>query len=366
MTNEKFDRVFGLPARMEDAPLTQDYMDIAASVQAVLEEAVLALTRGLAAEYPHKNLCLAGGVALNCVANGRILRDGKFEQIWIQPAAGDAGGAVGAALAGYHAFADGGRRTNSASAGDFMGGAFLGPSFSQTEIAQRLLAEGARFDTLDDETILLDQTAKALADGRAVGWFQGRMEFGPRALGNRSILADPRSAEMQKVLNLKVKYRESFRPFAPAVLAEDARDWFDLDRPSPYMLLVAEVAHRRRRDLNADDRCRGGLDKLKTLRSEIPAVTHVDYSARVQTVHRETNPRFHGLLRAFKQKTGCPVLVNTSFNVRGEPIANTPEDAFRCLMGTEIEMLVIGNCVLHKERQNPNLVLDYRDAFDPD
>jgi carbamoyltransferase len=366
MTNGKFERLFGLPVRSEDAPLTQDHMDIAASVQVVLEEAVLALTRALAAEYPHKNLCLAGGVALNCVANGKILRDRTFERVWIQPAAGDAGGAVGAALAGYYSFGNGERIVNIPTTEDCMSGAFLGPCFPQAEIEQRLAAEGARFEVVNDQATLIDQTAQALADGRAVAWFQGRMEFGPRALGNRSILADPRSPEMQKTLNLKVKYRESFRPFAPAVLAEDARDWFDLDRPSPYMLLVAEVASHRRHNLNAEDQSRSGLDKLNALRSEIPAVTHVDYSARVQTVHRETNPLFHSLLREFKKKTGCPVLVNTSFNVRGEPIANTPEDAFRCLMGTEIEMLVIGNCILHKERQNPNLVLDYRNAFDPD
>jgi carbamoyltransferase len=366
MTNEKFARLFGLPVRAEDAPLTQDHMDIAASVQAVLEEAVLALARSLGEEHPSKNLCLAGGVALNCVANGKLLRDGRFEQIWIQPAAGDAGGAVGAALAAYHGFAAQPRVKGAASGGDHMRGSYLGPAFPEEETRARLTAEGARFDVIDDEAALLETTAQALADGRAVGWFQGRMEFGPRALGNRSILADPRSPEMQKTLNLKVKYRESFRPFAPAVLAEDAPEWFDLDRPSPYMLLVAEVAERRRRGLADDDARRAGLDKLKALRSEIPAVTHVDYSARVQTVHADTNPRFHGLLRAFKQKTGCPVLVNTSFNVRGEPIAHTPEDAFRCLMGTEIDMLVIGNCVLHKERQNPNLKLDYRNAFDPD
>jgi carbamoyltransferase len=298
------------------------------------------------------------------VANGKILRDGKFEQIWIQPAAGDAGGAVGAALAGYYAFGRGDRQLNGAH--DQMSGCYLGPSYTESEIRERLWAEGARFEVIDDEAALLDVTAQALADGRAVGWFQGRMEFGPRALGNRSILADPRSREMQKLLNLKVKYRESFRPFAPAVLAEDAPDWFELDRPSPYMLLVAEVARHRRCTMKPGDEDLIGLDQLKALRSDIPAVTHVDYSARIQTVHRATNPRFHGLLRAFKQKTGCPVLVNTSFNVRGEPIANTPEDAFRCLMGTEIEMLVIGNCVLHKERQNPNLALDYRNAFDPD
>jgi carbamoyltransferase len=364
MTNEKFDRLLGLPPRGENDPLTQQHMDIAASAQAVLEEAVLSLTRALAAEYHQRNLCLAGGVALNCVANGKILRDGKFEQIWIQPAAGDAGGAVGAALAGYYAFGPGDRKLNGAQ--DQMSGCYLGPAYTETEIRERLWAEGARFDVIDEEAALLDATAQALADGRAVGWFQGRMEFGPRALGNRSILADPRSREMQKTLNLKVKYRESFRPFAPAVLAEDATDWFELDRHSPYMLLVADVARDRRCATKGEDQHLVGLDQLKALRSEIPAVTHVDFSARVQTVHHTTNPRFHGLLRAFKQKTGCPVLVNTSFNVRGEPIANTPEDAFRCLMGTEIEMLVIGNCVLHKERQNPNLALDYRNAFDPD
>jgi carbamoyltransferase len=366
MTNAKFDRLFGCPARAEDDPLTRHHMDIAASVQVVMEDVALAITRSLAAEYGVKNLCLAGGVALNCVANGKILRDSKFDQIWIQPSAGDAGGALGAALAGYYALSGNDRQLHGASAGDFMSGAFLGPSFTETETRQRLLAEGARFEVVEDESTLLDQTAQALAEGRAVGWFQGRMEFGPRALGNRSILADPRSREMQKILNLKVKYRESFRPFAPAVLAEEVQDWFELDRASPYMLFVADVAHRRRYELNEEDHHRYGLDKLNAVRSQIPAVTHVDFSARVQTVHRETNPRFHGLLRAFKQKTGCPVLVNTSFNVRGEPIVNTPEDAFRCLMGTEIEMLVIGNCVLHKVRQNPNLILDYRDAFDPD
>jgi carbamoyltransferase len=367
MTNEKFAGLFGMPATPEGQPLTQKHMDIAASVQVVLEEAMLRLTRGLAAEYGQKNLCLAGGVALNCVANGKIACDGKFDQIWIQPASGDSGGAVGAALLGYHYTGDNERRFNrGASDDDAMCGSLLGPSFTDEQIAQRLRSEGARFEMVADTEVLLDRTAQALADGRAVGWFQGRMEFGPRALGNRSILADPRNAEMQKTLNLKVKYRESFRPFAPSVLAEDAREWFDLDRPSPYMLLVANVAESRRLETTADQNHLSGFDKLKAPRSQIPAVTHVDYSARVQTVHRETNPRFHGLLQAFKKKTGCPVLVNTSFNVRGEPIACTPEDAFRCLMGTDIEMLVIGNCILLKEWQNPNLVLNYRDAFDPD
>jgi carbamoyltransferase len=362
MINDKFDRLFGVPRRDEREPLTQTHMDIAASAQVVLEEAMLLLTRGLAAEYPQRNLCLAGGVALNCVANGKILRDGKFDQIWVQPAAGDAGGALGAALVAYHYQTNEARKPK---AGDGMSGAFLGPSYGEEETRQRLTAEGARFEVVDDEPALLDRTAQALADGRAVGWFQGRMEFGPRSLGNRSILADPRNREMQRTLNLKVKYRESFRPFAPAVLAEDVSDWFEFDRPSPYMLLVADVGQRRRVESNGADHL-DGLDKLKVIRSEIPAVTHVDYSARVQTVHRETNPRFHALLSAFKAKTGCPVLVNTSFNVRGEPIACSPEDAFRCLMGTEIEMLVVGNCILYKDRQNPNLILDYRNAFDPD
>jgi carbamoyltransferase len=364
MTNDKFARLFGLPVRDESEPPTQQHMDIAASAQVVLEDVVLAMTRGLAAEYGRKNLCLAGGVALNCVANGKILRDGKFDEIWIQPAAGDAGGALGAALAAYYAQTGSTRGLNGAQ--DGMQGAYLGPSFNDSEIRSRLVAEGAQFDVVEDEERLLDQTAEALADGQAVGWFQGRMEFGPRALGNRSILADPRSTVMQRTLNLKVKYRESFRPFAPAVLAEDAEAWFELDRASPYMLLVADVAHLHRTPLNSQDELLPGLEKLKIRRSDIPAVTHVDYSARVQTVHRETNSRFHALLSAFKEKTGCPVLVNTSFNVRGEPIAHTPEDAFRCLMGTEIEMLVIGNCVLRKNRQNPNLTLDYRNAFDPD
>jgi carbamoyltransferase len=367
MTNEKFASLFGMPATPEGQPLTQKHMDIAASVQVVLEEAMLRLTRSLAAEYGQKNLCLAGGVALNCVANGKIARDGKFDHIWIQPAAGDAGGAIGAALLGYHYAGDNERFLNGGTPSvDAMSGSFIGPSFTDEEIAQRLTAEGARFEMVEDTEVMLDRTAQALAEGCAVGWFQGRMEFGPRALGNRSILADPRNAEMQKTLNLKVKYRESFRPFAPAVLAEDAQEWFDLDRPSPYMLLVADIAQGKRLETKAGQNDLSGLDKLKVPRSQIPAVTHVDYSARVQTVDRETNPRFHGLLQAFKKKTGCPVLVNTSFNVRGEPIACTPEDAFRCLMGSEIDILVIGNCMLRKEWQNPNLLLNYRDAFDPD
>jgi len=361
MINDKFEELFGHPARSEDAPLGQIHMDIAASVQSALDHIMICLTRGIADEYGRDRLCLAGGVALNCVSNGKILRDGRFKEVWIQPAAGDAGGAVGAALAAYHIFLGQGRTPHDG--GDGMSGTYLGPAFSDAEIEERLRAEGARFDVISDETTLIETTARALADEQAVGWCQGRMEFGPRALGNRSILADPRSAAMQRTLNMKVKYRESFRPFAPSVLAEDAADWFDLDRPSPYMLLVADVIERRHRPVDAT---LAGLAQLNVPRSEIPAVTHVDYSARVQTVHSDTNPRFHRLLSEFKRLTGCPVLVNTSFNVRGEPIVCSPEDAFRCLMGTDIEMLAIGNCILYKHQQNPALLLNYRDAFDPD
>jgi carbamoyltransferase len=362
MINPKFESVFGLSTRDENAPLTQEHMDVAASIQEALNEIMLRLTRHLAKEYKNQNLCMAGGVALNCVANGKILRDGRFKNIWIQPAAGDAGGAIGAALATYHQFL--GKERTAANGIDMMDGAYLGPEFSQGEIEERLLAEGAQFDVLADEDAIVDAAARAINEGKAVGWAQGRMEFGPRALGNRSILADPRSLDTQKVLNLKVKYRESFRPFAPSVLAEDAHDWFDLDRESPYMLLVADVKQSHR--IADEIRDRNGLDKLNAPRSTVPAITHVDHSARVQTVHQATNPLFHKLLTRFKEISGCPILVNTSFNVRGEPIVCTPEDAFRCLMGTEIEMLVFGRCVLHKHAQNPNLKLDYRNVFDPD
>jgi carbamoyltransferase len=364
MTNRSFDALFGGPTRRETEPLTQREMDLAASLQAVTEEVVLRLTRDLARETGAKNLCLAGGVALNCVANGKVLRDGSFEKIWVQPAAGDAGGALGAALAAYYLHC-GASRLPLANRLDAMEGSYLGPQFAQSEIEQRLAAAGAVFDVLD-EPALLDSATAALIEGKAVGWFQGRMEFGPRALGNRSILGDPRNPAMQRTLNLRVKYRESFRPFAPSVLREDVADWFELDDVSPYMLIVADVAEPRRIAISDGEMAISGIDKLKVLRSEIPAVTHVDYSARVQTVHRETNPRYHALLSAFKAKTGCPVLVNTSFNVRGEPIACTPEDAFRCFMGTEIEVLVVGDCLLHKEHQAAALKRDYRDVFDPD
>ena len=363
MTNERFDALFGGPRRRPDEPLAQRHMDLAASIQAVTEEVVLRLTRGIADETGAKNLCLAGGVALNCVANGKVVRDGRFENVWVQPAAGDAGGALGAALAAYYLHIGAPRPLSNTL--DEMQGAYLGPAFSQEEIERRLAVAGAVFEVMD-EPALLDATTDALIEEKAVGWYQGRMEFGPRALGNRSILGDPRSPAMQKMLNLKVKYRESFRPFAPSVLSEDVQDWFDLDSPSPYMLIVADVANRLRRSMTGEEAGLFGIDKLNVPRSEIPAVTHVDYSARVQTVHRETNLRYHTLLSNFKAKTGCGVLVNTSFNVRGEPIACTPEDAFRCFMGSEIEVLVAGDCFLRKERQDPALKLDYRDVFDPD
>jgi carbamoyltransferase len=363
MTNGKFDELFGGPPRKAEELVRQRDMDLAASVQVVTEEVMLRLTRALARDTGQKNLCLAGGVALNCVANGKILRDGQFERIWIQPAAGDAGGALGAAFAGYHLFKDQARRLNGVR--DGMRGAYLGPAFEQGEIERRLADVGAVFDVLSEDD-MISSTADALADEKAVGWFQGRMEFGPRALGGRSILGDARSPTMQRTLNLKVKYRESFRPFAPSVLREAVADWFELDDDSPYMLLVADVVDHRRRLMNEDERALFGIDKLNVPRSQIPAVTHVDYSARIQTVHADTNPRYHRLLSEFNERTGCPVLVNTSFNVRGEPIVCTPEDAFRCFMGTEIEVLVAGNCVLQKERQDPAKKLDYKDAFELD
>ena len=363
MTNGAFDRLFEGPPRKPDELLTQRHMDLAASVQAVLEEVVLRMTRSLAAETGAKNLCLAGGVALNCVANGRLLRDGRFESMWVQPAAGDAGGALGAALAAHYSFQGQPRKVNGC--GDKMKGAYLGPDFSQVEIERRLGAVGARYAVLGDEE-LLEACAEALAAEKAVGWFQGRMEFGPRALGARSILGDARSPKMQSMLNLKVKFRESFRPFAPSVLREHVSEWFELDQDSPYMLLVADVVGRRRKPMTADQQKLFGIEKLNVPRSDIPAVTHVDYSARIQTVHADTNPRYHALLQRFKQRTGCPVIVNTSFNVRGEPIVCTPEDAFRCFMGSDIEVLAIGNCFLRKEDQDPKLTKDYKSAFELD
>ncbi|MFL5266150.1 MAG: carbamoyltransferase [Stellaceae bacterium] len=363
MTNGRFDRLFGGPPRAPDALLEQRHMDLAASVQTVTEEVIVRMVRSLVAETGLRRLCLAGGVALNCVANGKILRDGVIEDLWVQPAAGDAGGALGAALSAYHEFLDQPRRVGNVL--DGMQGAYLGPAFSNEEIAARLHNAGAVFKVVEDET-LIEDTVDALVAEKAVGWFQGRMEFGPRALGARSILGDPRSPQMQRQLNLKVKFRESFRPFAPSVLREDVAEWFQLDGDSPYMLVVADLCEDRRRPVSEEDKALFGIERLNTIRSEIPAVTHVDMSARIQTVHRETNPRYHALLTAFKARTGCPVLVNTSFNVRSEPIVCTPEDAFRCFMGTDIELLVAGNCIARKEDQDPSLRVDYKDAFEPD
>ena len=362
MTNARFHELFGGPPRSPESALTQRDMDLAASVQAVTEEAVWRLAKSAAEETGQRRLCLAGGVALNCVANGKLLKSGAFDGIWVQPAAGDAGGAVGAALAVWHQHYQRSRQVSPT--GDAMRGAFLGPAFDDDTTAERLEAVGARIERFGDAATI-DLAAEALANGQALGWFQGRMEFGPRALGSRSILADPRSPTMQKTLNLKIKYRESFRPFAPAVLREDVADWFELDEDSPYMLLVAEVASDKR-IVAEEAEALFGIDKLNVPRSTIPAVTHVDYSARIQTVHADTNPRFHALLTAFKKRTGCPVLVNTSFNVRGEPIVCTPEDAFRCLMGTELDLLIAGNVVVRKDLQDPALRQDYRAAFAPD
>ena len=368
MTNRKFDTLFGGRPRGPDEPITQRHMDLAASVQAVVEEVVLRLTRSLRKEFGLPSLCLAGGVALNCVANGKILQDGQFDDIWVQPAAGDAGGALGAALLASHRLF--GAPRNQGAAGpngrDAMRGAYLGPEFHPEQVRQALDRANASYQELAEDE-LIDAAAEALAAGKAVGWFQGRMEFGPRALGNRSILADARSPAMQKTLNLKIKHRESFRPFAPSVLRTDAADWFDLERDSPYMLLVADIKAQRLQPPDAADAALTGFDRLGSLRSDIPAVTHVDGSARVQTVHEETNPHYHALLRAFKAKTGCPVLVNTSFNVRGEPIVCTPEDAFRCFMGTDLDCLAIGNCFLRKEDQDSaNKILNYEASFAPD
>ena len=362
MTSRKFDRLFGGKPRDPDAPLTQRDMDLAASVQLVTEEIVLAIARDLRHSFGIANLCLAGGVALNCVANGRLLRDNTFDGIFVQPAAGDAGGALGAAFAAHARHTGAARAELLPGEADFLSGSYLGPAFGENEIAERLTAVGAHFERLDADT-LLDRTVDRLDRGDAVGWFQGRMEFGPRALGNRSILGDPRKTDMQRNLNLKIKFRESFRPFAPSVLAEDAADYFEIDDASPYMLMVADVKRNRRVHLTDAERALFGIDKLNVPRSDIPAVTHVDYSARIQTVHAKTNPRYHALISRFKARTGCGVVVNTSFNVRGEPIVCTPEDAFRCFMGTGMETLAIGNCLLEKPSQNKNLSQDYSAMF---
>jgi carbamoyltransferase len=362
MTNSKFAALFGAPARQPEGVLTQREMDLAASVQEVTEEVVIKLAKGIRKSTGQKNLCLAGGVALNCVANGKLLRENVFDKIWIQPASGDAGGAIGAALGAYHLMLNYPRTVR---AEDAMKGSYLGPAYAQSDIEQRLKAAGAIFTIVSGDG-MIDETAQALADGKAVGWHQDRMEFGPRALGGRSIIADPRSPSVQKQLNLKVKYRESFRPFAPSVLSEYVSEWFDLDVDSPYMLMVAHVLKNKQIEMSEEQQMMFGIDKLNVLRSEIPAVTHVDYSARIQTVHKATNPKYHKLLSKFYEITGCPVIVNTSFNVRGEPIVNTPEDAFHCLMGTELDFLTIGNCILRKEDQDPKFATVYKNNYQLD
>lgn len=364
MTSKKFDVLFGGSPRQPESELTQREMDLAASVQAVTEEVVIKLAKGIAKSTGQKNLCLAGGVALNCVANGKLLREKVFENIWIQPAAGDAGGAVGAALGAYHIMFNQ-PRVIDPQALDGMKGSYLGPEFSQKEIEAELTKCGAVFSSYSAEEVV-HKTAQALADGKAVGWINGRMEFGPRSLGARSILADPQSPSMQKMLNLKVKYRESFRPFAPSVLREDASEWFDLNSDSPYMLLVADVAKSKQRSMTPEEEALFGIEKLNILRSSIPSVTHVDYSARVQTVHEKTNPRYYQLIKNFKELKGCPVLVNTSFNVRGEPIVCSPTDAFRCFMGTELDILVIGGAFLEKPKQSQSLIMDYKTSYELD
>jgi carbamoyltransferase len=349
MTGQKFDALFGGPPREPESPLTQREMDLARSVQEVTEEVMLRLSRSLHRETGASDLCLAGGVALNCVGNGRILREGPYARLWIQPAAGDAGGAVGAALSAWHGMEGGPRVTNG---GDAMSGAYLGPSFTNDDIETFLKSREAPYERLEDDA-LFDRVALELAEAKVVGWFQGRMEFGPRALGARSIIGDARSPKMQSVMNLKIKYRESFRPFAPSILRERLADYFEMDADSPYMLLVAPVTARRRIPMTREHQALWGIDLLNVPRSDIPAVTHVDYSARIQTVHPETNPRYHRLIRAFEQRTGCAVVVNTSFNVRGEPIVCTPEDAYRCFMRTEMDLLVLENCIVEKGKQKP-------------
>ena len=363
MTNNRFKQLFGQnPRDPKNEKITQFHMDIAASIQKVTEEIMIKLAKAIRKEYGIKNLCLAGGVALNCVANGKILQEKIFDNIWIQPAAGDAGGSLGAALALWHIENKNQREVN---LNDDMNGSYLGTEFTQEEIEKELQSIGAKFEKINYDD-LITKTSEFLANEKAIGWFQGRMEFGPRALGNRSILGDPRSDKMQKNLNLKVKYRESFRPFAPSILREDLSEWFDIDVDSPYMLLVSNINPKKKIKMTNEQKKLFGIDKLNIKRSEIPAVTHVDYSARVQTVRKNTNKRYYDLILKFKEKTGCPVIVNTSFNVRGEPIVNTPTDAFNCFMGTELDYLVIGNCILDKNNQDSNLKKDYKSEFELD
>ena len=363
MTNDKFHNLFGQnPRDPLNEKITQFHMDIAASIQKVTEEIMIKLANAIRIEYGIKNLCLAGGVALNCVANGKILQENIFDNIWIQPAAGDAGGSLGAALALWYIDQGNKRKINS---NDSMKGSYLGPEFTQDQIEKELRSVGANFETITYDK-LIDQTSDLLLKEKAIGWFQGRMEFGPRALGARSILGDPRSEKMQKNLNLKVKYRESFRPFAPSILREDVRNWFEINVETPYMLLVANINLEKKIKMTQEQEKLFGIEKLNIKRSEIPAVTHVDYSARIQTVNKDTNKRYHDLISKFKGKTGCPILVNTSFNVRGEPIVNSPKDAFNCFMGTELDYLVIGDCILDKNKQDPNLKKDYKKKFELD
>ena len=363
MTSKKFHNLFGQkPRDPKNESITQFHMDIAASIQKVTEEIMIKLARAVRQEYNIKNLCLAGGVALNCVANGKILQEKIFDNIWIQPAAGDAGGSLGAALALWHIEQKKERVVN---LNDSMKGSYLGTEFNQEEIEKELKSAGANFQKFHYED-LINKTAEYLSNEKVIGWFQGRMEFGPRALGARSILGDPRSDKMQKNLNLKVKYRESFRPFAPSILREDLSDWFNIDVDSPYMLLVADVISDKKIEMKEEQKKLFGIDKLNIKRSEIPAVTHVDYSARIQTVTKETNKPYYDLISKFKEKTGCPVIINTSFNVRGEPIVNSPTDAFNCFMGTELDYLVVGNCILEKSKQDPTLKKDYTKKFELD
>ena len=363
MTNEKFNRLFDGPPRVSEAKLTQREMDLAASVQKVTEDIAIQLAKGIAKETGENNLCLAGGVALNCVANGALLREKIFKNIWVQPAAGDAGGALGAALAVWHMHYDNDRKISISN--DSMQGSYLGPSFSNSKIEEELKLSGAFFKKCS-ENELVEEVATALSDGKAIGWMQGRMEFGPRALGGRSIIADPRSPIMQKQLNLKVKYRESFRPFAPSVLSENVGEWFEDNSDSPYMLLVTHVKKNKRNIMTDDQEALFGIDKLNVPRSSVPAITHVDYSARIQTVHADTNPRYHAVISKFKEKTGYPLIVNTSFNVRGEPIVCTPTDAYKCFMGTGLDMLAIGNYLLIKEEQDQTLKENYEEHYELD
>ena len=362
MTNKKFDELFGQKPRKQNEKITQFHMDIAASIQKVTEEIMITLVKSLRVEYGIKNLCLAGGVALNCVANGKIFKEKIFDNIWIQPAAGDAGGSLGAALALWY---DDNKNERLINTNDNMKGSYLGTEFTQQEIEKELISLGANFETVEYDD-LINKTAEFISIEKAIGWFQGRMEFGPRALGCRSILGDPRSDKMQKNLNLKVKYRESFRPFAPSVLREDVQDWFDINADSPYMLLVANINPNKKIEMDTEQKNLFGINKLNIKRSQIPAVTHVDYSARVQTVTKKNNTRYYDLIAKFKEKTGCPVIVNTSFNVRGEPIVNTPTDAFNCFMATELDYLVIGNCILDKTKQNKRLKKNYINKFELD